>query len=261
MNILYAVLSLGILGILFGTALGYASDKFAIQTDPRILKVRKVLPGANCGGCGYPGCDAFAQAVVNKETPVNGCIVGGNKVTNDIGEILGVTVEKVEKRTAFVKCNGSYENLIVEARISGYENCQEAHENMDSFSSGCSFRCLSLGSCVKVCKFKALEIVNGIAKVNEEKCVNCGACMKVCPRGLIESVPVNKRVKVMCSSNDSGKDVRANCSVGCIGCKVCEKNCPHGAIKVENFLAKVNESKCVNCGICIEKCPTKALVN
>ncbi len=261
MNILFAVLSLGILGVIFGTALGYASDKFAIELDPNVPKVRKVLPGANCGGCGFPGCDAFAEAVVSGEATVNGCTVGGIKVASALGEILGVKVEKVVKSAAFVNCNGSCSNKKIELDTYNYDNCVDAHENWDKISSGCSYSCLGLGTCVKVCKFGALEIVDGIAKVNAEKCVNCGACIRICPRGLIESIPVNKKVRVACSSKDPGKIVRINCSVGCIGCKTCENNCPHDAIHTNELLAKVEYHKCVNCGVCIDKCPTNAIID
>jgi electron transport complex protein RnfB len=258
-NILYAALSLGVLGIIFGTALGYASDKFAIEVDPRVPKVREALPGANCGGCGFPGCDAFSEAVVNGEAKVNGCTVGGIKVANALGEILGVKVEKAEKKVAFVNCNGNCSNKKISPDTSGFSNCNDAHKNWDNIASGCSYSCLGLGTCVNVCKFGALDIVDGIAKVNEEKCVNCGACIKACPKGLIESIPENKKVRVVCSSKDAGKIVRINCSVGCIGCKICEKNCPHDAVHVNDLLAKVDYDKCVNCGICVEKCPTKAI--
>lgn len=258
-NILYSALSLGALGIIFGTALGYASDKFAIELDPRVPKVREVLPGANCGGCGFPGCDAFAQAVVDGEATVTGCSVGGAKVAEALGDILGVKVENVQKQVAFVKCNGSCSNKKINSDLSSYSNCVEAHENWDKVASGCSYSCLGLGTCVSVCKFGALNIIDGIAKVNEEKCVNCGACIKACPKGLIESIPEDKKVRVACSSKDMGKIVRENCKVGCIGCKICEKNCPHDAVHVNDLLAKVDYDKCVGCGICTEKCPTKAI--
>ncbi len=259
MNILFGVLSLGILGVLFGIALGYASDKFAVELDPRVPKVRQVLPGVNCGGCGLPGCDAFAEAVVNGEIPPNGCPVGGAKVAKEIGEILVVEVEEGERKVAFVNCNGNCSNIKTKIDTANYKDCVEAQKHHHKHSEGCTYGCAGLGTCVQVCKYGALDIVDGIAKVNEEKCVTCGACVNVCPMGLIELVPVNKRVRVVCSSNDSGKHVRVNCSVGCIGCKICEKNCPHDAIHVNDSLAKIDYDKCTNCGICAEKCPTKAI--
>lgn len=260
MNILYAVLSLGILGILFGTALGYASDKFAVELDPKVPRIREALPGVNCGGCGFPGCDAFAEAVVNGEAHANGCPVGGIKVASVISEILGVEVEQVEKKAAFVNCNGNNTNIKIRPNTANYHDCVEAHEHRHKHSDGCSYGCVGLGTCIQVCKFGALDIVDGIAKVNEEKCVTCGACVKVCPKGLIELVPLNKSVRVVCSSKDSAKHVRTNCSVGCIACKICEKNCPHDAIHVHESLAKIDYEKCTNCGICAEKCPTKAII-
>jgi len=217
-NILYAALSLGVLGIIFGTALGYASDKFAVEVDPRVPKVREALPGANCGGCGFPGCDAFSEAVVNGEAKVNGCTVGGIKVANALGEILGVKVEKAEKKVAFVNCNGNCSNKKISPDTSGFSNCNDAHKNWDNIASGCSYSCLGLGTCVNVCKFGALDIVDGIAKVNEEKCVNCGGCKiyeKNCPH---DAVHVND----LLAKVDYDK---------CVNCGICVEKCPTKAIR------------------------------
>lgn len=263
MNIVYAVLSLGTLGILFGIVLGFASSKFAVELDPKIPILRGVLPGSNCGGCGFPGCDAFAQALIDGEAGVNGCPVGGARVAKALGEILGVDIDSSQeehKKVVSIHCNGSCSNILINADMSQYRDCIEAHEKLDVNESGCSYRCVGLGTCVTVCQFDALYIEDGIAKVNEENCVNCGACVKVCPRGLIETVSIENKVRVLCNSKDSGKTVRTNCSVGCIGCKICEKNCPHDAIHVNDLLARIDYDKCTNCGICVEKCPTKAIV-
>ncbi|MGL4774588.1 MAG: RnfABCDGE type electron transport complex subunit B [Clostridium sp.] len=259
MSIIYAALSLGVLGLIFGVLLGFASKQFEVKVDPKIPKLRECLPGANCGGCGYAGCDAYAEAVVMEGAKANLCSVGGAEVAEKVGEVLGVSVEAGEKMTAFVKCNGTCSNAKMNYEYEGVSSCLEASMMVSEGGKACSYGCLGLASCVKVCEFDAIHIVDGIAKVDTEKCTNCGACMNICPKGLIESVPVKMKVRVACNSEDAGKTVRENCKVGCIGCRLCEKNCPKEAVKVTGTLAKVDYEKCVNCRICTKKCPTGAI--
>lgn len=261
MNILFATLSLGILGLIFGILLGFASKAFEVKVDPKIPKIRECLPGANCGGCGYAGCDAYAEAVVLTGEKVNLCSVGGVKTTESLGKILGVSVKTNEKMTAFVKCNGNCEVAKENYKLEGVLDCLTASLMVDGGAKACSYGCLGLGSCVKVCEFNALKIVNGIAKVDIEKCTNCGACINICPKGLIESVPVSKKVRVECNNIEIGKHVRENCSYACIGCRICEKNCPKDAVHVIGNLARLDYNKCVNCQICTKKCPTGAIKN
>lgn len=259
MTIIFAILSLGVLGLIFGILLGFASKAFEVKVDPKIPMIREVLPGANCGGCGYAGCDAYSEAVVNGEAKANLCSVGGATIVEKIGEILGVSVDAADKKVAFVKCNGECDNAKSNYEYVGVNDCLEASLMIGEGAKACSYGCLGLGSCVSVCEFGALSITNGIAKINEEKCTNCGACINICPKGLIESVPEKSKVRVECNSKDMGKVVRENCSVGCIGCRICEKNCPKDAIHVSNNLALVDYNKCVNCTLCAQKCPTKAV--
>lgn len=259
MAIVYAALSLGVLGLIFGVLLGFASKKFEVKVDEKIPKLRECLPGANCGGCGYAGCDAYAEAVVTEGAKGTLCSVGGTDVAEKIGEVLGVSLEVGEKMTAFVKCNGTCDKAKENFVYEGITSCLEAAALQNKGGKACTYGCLGLASCVKVCEFGAIDIVDGIAKVNKDKCTNCGACINICPKGLIESVPVTKKVRVGCNSEDNGKLVRSNCSAGCIGCKICEKACPKGAISVNNNLAKVDYALCVNCKLCTKKCPTKAI--
>lgn len=258
-EIIYPALTLGGLGMIFGVLLGYASKKFEIQLDPKIVKIREVLPGANCGGCGFTGCDAYARAVVEEGASPTACSVGGAAVAKEIGIIIGVSVQAKEKKVAFVKCNGSCSNSKNRLQFDGCQNCQEALEMMKDEAVGCKYSCFGLGSCFEACKFNAIIIEDGIARVDEEKCVNCKACIKACPQKLIESVPVTKAVRVRCNSLDAGKVVRQNCSVGCIGCKICEKNCEYDAIHVADNLAVIDYEKCFQCNVCATKCPTKAI--
>ncbi len=262
-NIVYAVLSLGLLGLIFGALLGFASDKFKVEVDERIPKVREVLPGANCGACGYAGCDAYATAVVEEGAPLTACVVGGAACSAKIAGIMGAelkaetTEKKVAKKVAFVKCSGDCDSRKIKADLQGVESCKEAKalENLQ----GCSYGCFGCGDCVKVCKFDAISIVNGVAVVDEEKCVNCGACIRTCPQELIVSVPKDNKYRVACNSKDTGKTVRENCSKGCIACRMCERNCPVQAITVNDNLALVDYSKCTNCGTCAAKCPVKVI--
>ncbi|QCX34758.1 RnfABCDGE type electron transport complex subunit B [Caloramator sp. E03] len=258
-SIIFPVISLGGLGVLFGSLLGYASKKFAVEVDPRVPIVRDILPGANCGGCGYAGCDACAKAMVEGEAAPNACPVGGPETAKKIGEVLGLAVDALTKNVAFVKCNGTCNNAKNKYEYTGIADCRDAALLPGGGYKGCSYGCLGLGSCVKVCEFGALSIVNGVAVVDENKCTSCGKCAKICPKGLIEIVPADKKVRVVCNSKDKGKDVKDNCAVGCIGCRMCERACQFGAIIFENNLAKIDYEKCTQCNACAVKCPTKAI--
>ena len=258
-DILMPIVSLGGISLVFGAGLAFASHKFAIKVDHRVDEVREVLPGANCGACGYPGCDAFATAVVVGDAPVSGCTVGGAKVAEKVGAIMGQTVTETEKKVAKVLCNGDCESAKNKYEYQGVEDCVAAA----MFHGGpkeCNYGCMGLGTCVRACPFDALYINDkGIAVVDEEKCTGCEICVSVCPKNIIEMIPVSSQVQVMCKSEDEGRDVRKYCTVGCIACKICEKACEYDAIKVNDNIARIDYEKCVNCMVCAEKCPTKSI--
>ena len=258
-SIVIATLILAVLGVLVGLFLGFASDKFAVEVDEKEQKVRQLLPGNNCGGCGYAGCDAMAKAIAAGEAPVNGCPVGGASVAAAIGEVMGVSAEETVKKTAFVKCSGTCDKVTVKYEYYGEADCRELGVVPGAGEKGCSHGCMGYGSCVKACQFDAIHVVNGVAVVDQEKCTACGACTKVCPNHLIELLPVSNTVRVFCSSTDNGKVVRSVCSAGCIGCTLCTRQCGFDAIHVNNFLAKIDPEKCTACGKCAEKCPTKVI--
>ena len=235
MNIVYAVAVLFIMGIVFAILLGVAAKVFAVEVDERVPLVRDCLPGANCGGCGYPGCDGLAAAIVEGTAPVNGCPVGGAAAAAKIAEVMGVAVEAGERKVAHVYCNGGC-NAVDKTKYEGLQDCTAAMR-VAGGPKACAYGCMGLGSCVKACAFDAIHVVDGVAKVDTEKCVACGKCVAACPKKLIDLVPESKKVHVNCVNKDKGPEVMKVCASGCIGCKMCEnckmcaKACPKGCIE------------------------------
>lgn len=257
-EILIPVLILAGLGLVFGILLGIAAKVFAVKKDERIEKIENALPGANCGGCGYPGCSGYAKAIVEDGVLVSLCSAGGNEVAKEIGKIMGIEVLEKEKMIARVFCNGANDKANVKLKYKGVEDCFAA-KRMAGGPKECQYGCIGLGSCVSVCKFDAIHIVDGVAKVDEEKCVACGACVKKCVQGLIRLVPESQKYAVLCSNHDKGPIAKNVCTESCIGCKLCEKNCPNDAVKVDNSLSIIDYDKCISCGICATKCPKKII--
>lgn len=260
-GILIAAAVVGITGIIIGLLLGVAAKAFEVEVDEKEIKVRELLPGNNCGGCGYPGCDGLAKAIAKGEAPVNGCPVGGAPVAEKIGEVMGIDASASDKKVAFVKCSGTCDKAEVKYNYYGINDCRQAAMVPGQGDKKCSTGCMGLGSCERECPFDAIHVINGVAYVEKEKCVACGKCVAVCPKNLIELVPYKSEYMVACSSNEKGKDVKAQCGAGCIGCSMCVRVCEHGAVVVENNLAKIDYSKCTNCGKCAEKCPAKVIIN
>ena len=258
-GVLLAALIVGGTGILIGFFLGIAGEKLNVEVDPREEEISGVLPGNNCGGCGYAGCSGLAAAIVNKEAEVSGCPVGGAPVAALIAEIMGVAVGNTEKKVAFVKCAGTCENAKQDYVYFGEQDCAMQAFLPNGGSKSCNYGCLGYGNCVKACPFDAIHIVDGIALVDKEACKACGKCIPACPKNLIEMIPYSATMKVQCASKDKGKEVTASCSVGCIACRICEKNCPHQAITVQDNIAHIDYEKCNRCGICAEKCPKKII--
>jgi Na+-translocating ferredoxin:NAD+ oxidoreductase RNF subunit RnfB len=256
-----ATATIGIVGAFIGVFLGIAAKKFEVEVDERELEVRNLLPGNNCGGCGFPGCDGLATAIAAGNAKPNACPVANSDIHQQIAALMGTSAEETEKQVAFVKCAGTCDKTKVKYNYYGIEDCKKAAATPGKGPKQCGYGCMGYGSCVKACKFDALHIVNGIAYVDKEKCTSCGMCIPECPNNLIEFVPYNTHTFVRCSSNDKGKDVKAGCSIGCIGCMLCVKVCEFDAVKVENNLAKIDYSKCTNCGKCAEKCPTKVILS
>lgn len=246
------------LGAAIGIMLAIASKAFAVPVNEKAEAISEVLPGANCGGCGYSGCAALAEAIAEGKAKPSACMVGGDAVTEQIATIMGVAAEKTKRMCAHVACGGCDGVAKQKFVYNGIHDCKAAMQ-LGGGSKTCPNGCLGLGSCAEKCPFGAISIINGIAHIDKEKCKACGVCVATCPKYLIKLIPYDSKVSVNCSSMEKGATKRAYCGSSCIGCKICEKNCPNGAITVENFVARIDYSKCTNCGICAEKCPRKCI--
>lgn len=263
MEILIALAVLGGLGLVFGLVLAVASKVFYVKTDPRLEQLQDALPGANCGGCGYSGCAAYAKAVLDGKAEIGRCASGGDASAQKMAQIMGVKAERVTRRVALVRCAG-YKRVDEDGKTTGakmkgeYEGIHDCLAATKVAGRGpliCKFGCLGFGNCTKACKYDAIHIVDGVAKVDEEKCVGCMTCAAACPRSLIIPVEYGRHVVIACASKAKGAVTIRGCSAGCIGCGLCQKICPHDAIHVEQNLAIIDYGKCTSCGLCATVCP------
>ena len=265
-TIIWTIAILTVLGAALAVVLYFVAEKFKVEEDPRIDEVEKVLPGANCGGCGQAGCRAFAQFCVESSPNLDKCFcpVGGNDGMQKVAAVLGVEVAAKEPMVAVVRCNGSCENRPRTNEYGGYQSCR-VKAALYSGDTGCSFGCLGCGDCVAACQFGAIEMdpETGLPVVDEEKCTACGACAKACPRGVIEirlKGPKGRRVVVLCNNKDKGAIANKACKSACIGCGKCVKTCEKfEAITLENNLAYIDAEKCKMCRKCEEACPKGAI--
>ena len=265
--ILIAVIVLGAIGLIAAVVLFAASKKFAVYEDPRISQVSEVLPGANCGGCGFPGCSGMADALVKGADAgsLDGlfCPVGGAETMGKVADLLGMAIANSEPMVAVVRCNGTCEHRPRIAEYAGLRTCAAMHA-CGAGETACGFGCLGCGDCEAACQFGAIQVnpETGIPEVNEDKCTSCGACVKACPRHIIElrkKGPKGRRVYVSCVNKDKGAVSMKACKASCIGCGKCEKECPFGAITVEGNCSYIDFNKCRLCRKCVTVCPTKAI--
>ncbi|MBQ5983546.1 MAG: RnfABCDGE type electron transport complex subunit B [Bacteroidales bacterium] len=262
--IIWTIAIITVLGLLLALVLYLVAAKFRVEEDPRIDEVEKVMPGANCGGCGFAGCRAFAEAAVKAPNLDNNyCPVGGNDVMAKVAAILGYEVKAKDPAVAVVRCNGSCANRPVVNTYDGYPSCK-VKAALYSGDTGCAFGCLGCGDCVAACQFGALSMdpETGLPVVDASKCTACGACAKACPKGIIEirpQGPRGMRMYVSCVNKDKGPSVKKACAAACIGCGICAKTCRHEAIVLENNLAYIDSGKCKLCRECEAMCPTGAI--
>jgi len=247
------------LGLFAGVLLSVFSKAFAVETDERVSQIIEVLPGLNCGVCGFSGCENYANELVNKDVETNRCIPGGDSTSAQISTILGKDFEDVVETIAYVHCGGEVPKATNDVfEYYGERTCTAC--NMYYQGKGtCNYGCIGYGDCVNECAYGAISIIDEIAVIDPNKCKGCTMCVAACPKKLIEMRDATKKVYVKCNSCDNGKKTINTCKNGCIGCKKCEKNCPTGAIVVENNLARIDYDKCINCLECAHVCPVECI--
>ena len=259
MSIVSAVVLCTLVGAVGAIILVAASKFMAVEEDPRIEEVAGCLAGANCGGCGYAGCADYAKAVVMDGVPCDKCAPGGPKAAAAIAKIMGGEASAVEKK-AVVQCQGNTEHCKPSYDYKGIQTCAAAAA-LYGGPKTCSFACIGLGDCTKVCKFDAIHIVDGVAKVDKDKCTGCGVCANTCPKKviMIDAAGPRKPV-VMCSNKDKGAVANKVCTTSCIACGMCERTCKFDAIHIVDGVAKVDKDKCTGCGACANTCPKKVIM-
>ncbi len=258
--ILIAAAVVSAIGALCAIILVLAAKFFAVEVDETYAKVREALPGANCGACGYAGCDGYAAALANgSEKNAGLCVPGGDSAAGAISELLGLEVGDVVEQVAVIHCMGDCSHTANKMDYVGIQSC-EAAKLMYGGQGKCVYGCMGFGDCAAACPEGAICIRDGIAHINTKKCIGCGMCTRVCPRGLITLMPDVERVAVTCNNEEKGAVVRGKCTNGCIGCKKCEKSCEAGAVKVENNLARIDYTKCTRCGKCAANCPVGCIL-
>ena len=263
-TIIWTIVILSALGLVLALVLFFIAKKFKVEEDPRIDEVEKVMPGANCGGCGFAVCRAFADAAVKAPNLDNNfCPVGGNEVMKKVGAILGYEIKEKAPMVAVVRCNGTCTNRPKTNVYDGFQSCK-VKAALYSGDTGCSYGCLGCGDCVAACKFGAITMnpETGLPVVDEEKCTACGACAKACPKHVIElrnKGPRSISVFVSCINHDKGPVAKKACAAACIGCGICVKTCTKGAIVLDNNVAYIDSEKCKLCRECEAMCPTGAI--
>ena len=255
---IYPILFLVGIGLLAGIVLAVASTIMAVPIDETAAALEEVLPGANCGGCGYSGCAGYAAAMADGSAQLGLCSPGGSAVASLTAEILGQEAGEVMRKTALVHCMGNDENTTDKMNYDGLQSCAAAMLLAGGVSS-CKYGCMGLGDCQAACEYGAVHIVDGLAMIDPNSCTGCSKCIRACPKQIIGFVDLKSQAVVRCSSCDKAKETMAACKVGCIACKKCERTCKFDAIHVKDFCASVDSEKCVACGECVDVCPRKII--
>ena len=261
MPITVAIATIGVTGLACSAILAVAARFFAVHEDPRVEEATAILPGLNCGGCGYAGCSEYARAIVTSGVPLNLCGPGGPEAAQALAHYMGVEIDMHERKVAFVLCGGDDAQAARKFSYNGVADCTAAAA-VDGGDRLCGFACLGYGSCSRICPANAIEMLPGrLAVVHPEICISCSACVRACPRKIIKMIPASRTIHVRCSSKDKGPVVKQACRVGCIGCTICAKLVEHGEIKMEGALAVVDYAQPLQNDILVEKCPGHCIVN
>ncbi len=257
----YAIASIGLMGLFFGVMLAFAAKKFHVEIDPKVEEIMEALPGVNCGMCGYSGCAPFAEAVAAGEAEVGGCVPGGFGVATAIADIMGLEAGSCgEKTVAICLCQGGSSKAQERYIYDGIGDCS-TRASLHGGSKACAFGCVGEGACMDVCPFDAIVMTaDGLPVVDCEKCTSCGKCVVACPRKLMQIVPMSDPIQVLCINKDKAKKATSVCQVSCFKCKTCERSCPFDAIIVGD-VAVIDHSKCMDCGICSAVCPHNTILN
>jgi Na+-translocating ferredoxin:NAD+ oxidoreductase subunit B len=255
-----SLIFMGSVGAIFGIALAWAARKFAVKVDPRVEAVRNVLPGANCGACGFAGCMGYAEAVVGDAAVGPGmCAPGKADVAALVAKITGKVAPELIPTVATVFCRGDECKTFKRFEYNGVKDCR-ACMLVAGGDKSCPYACLGYGTCARACPFGAIKMsAESLPVIDREKCTACGVCVAICPKQVIALTPSSKMVHIRCSSHDKGPAVKKVCEIGCIGCGLCVKACPEGAITLENNLAKIDYTKCTHCETCVQVCPQRTI--
>ena len=256
--IVATTLAIGGLGLACGTALALAARFLSVTEDPRVAEITELLPGANCGGCGFAGCADYAKAIVVDDAAINLCAPGGAEILEKLAAVLGKTAQAAERKVAIVLCGGTVEQAARRSSYNGVADCAAAH-TVAGGDKACRYGCLGYGSCARACPVGAIELRDGVALVHPDICIGCGACVKTCPRGLVAMVPAARTIHVLCRSRDRGPAVKKACKVGCIGCTLCTK-LAKDSIRMDGFLAVVDYTVPLEDDKVVEKCPANCIV-
>ncbi|NLM19284.1 MAG: RnfABCDGE type electron transport complex subunit B [Clostridiaceae bacterium] len=261
-DILFASLIIGVAGIILGIILAVFSKLMTVEVEEKEEKIRAMLPSANCGACGYTGCDGYAQALASgDEKNITLCKPGGQHTVDQISAYLGIKADKIIKTTAVVMCQGNSHHTQKRANYTGPKSCQMA-TLVAGGDALCGYGCLGYGDCVSACKFDALHIIDGVAFVDPTKCTSCMECIKICPRNIIQLMPLERAYSIVfCQNEDRGPVANKVCQVSCIACRRCLNACPENCITINNNRAVIDYEKCTNCGACQQVCPHQCILS